>query len=70
MIEEIKIVSKFKYIAKSKYKKLYNISHLIKEYYKNIHDWNIIKNNINIFIYLYINKIISFIIDINDFSLF
>ena len=51
MIEEIKIVSKFKYIAKSKYKKLYNISHLIKEYYKNIHDWNIIKDNTNILIY-------------------
>ena len=38
MIEEIKIVLEFKYIIKSEYQKMYNIIHLIKKYYKNIHD--------------------------------
>ena len=38
IIEEIKIVLEFKYITEFKCQKIYNITHLIEKYYKNIHD--------------------------------
>ena len=68
MIKEIKIVSEFKYIAEFKYQKIYDIIHSIEKYYKNIHDWNIIKDNMNILIYWYIKIEINFIININNLS--
>jgi len=68
MIKEIKIVSEFKYITKFEYQKMYNITHSIEKYCRNIHDWNIMKDNMNILIYWHISKIINVIININDFS--
>ena len=49
MIEEIEIISEFKYIE-FKYQEIYDRENIMKLYNKNIYNWIILKDNIYFFL--------------------